>query len=194
MKKKYVISSQASMDPRQCARIITASFSLIQKKSHLKSKLLSLKAGVKSIKPDENLMIMRLFRSAILFLPPNTSSSATQTPHIMLLNMLAVIYTYQKFYNSVKQSRSTYKVKTLLLASTKLAKKKFSHLSTEELLRKMSLLLTKMELKQRLVFEYPKIHYVPFSANATDLITYLIIQNMQLIASILDTCKNGKNL
>ena len=194
MKKKYVISSQASTDQRQCARIITAPFSLIQKKSHLKSKLLSLKVGVKNIKPDENLMIMRLFRSAILFLPPSTSSSATPTQHTMLLNMLAVIYTYQKFYNSVKQSRSTFKVKTLLSASTKLAKKKFLHCSTEELLRKMSLLLTNMELKKRLVFEYPKIHYAPCSASATDLITYLIIQNMQLIASILDTCKNGKNL
>ena len=194
MKKKYVISSQASTDPRQCVRIITVPFSLIQKKSHLKSKLLLLKAGVKNIKPDENLTIIRLFRSVILFLPPNTSSSATPTLRTTLLSMLAVIYTYQKFYNSVKQSRSTFKVKTLLLASTKLAKKKFLHLSTEELLRKISLLLTNMELKQRLVFEYPKIHYVPFSANAISLITYLMIQNMQLIASILDTCKNGKNL
>lgn len=136
---------------------------------------------------------MSLNHLRILFLPQTTSTSVIQIQHSILQNMLQAIWVYQRCYENVVHARSTYKVKTLLLVNSKIARKKFSHLSTSECLENLQHLLKKMELKKQLIYLYPKIHYLPSSANVIDIVTYLLIQNITLITSILNTSENGKS-
>ena len=194
MTKKFATTSHQSMDQLQNVRTTMVLSSLIPKNSALRLKISSLNPGVFSKKNPVHLTTIRLHHLLILGVPKNTLSTATQIQQNMLQNMCQAIWIYRKCYKNAVQSRSIFNLKTLLSVNSKLAEKKHSHLSTKELLDKIEQYLQKMELKQRLIFEYPKIHYIPCSASVTDLTSYLLIQNITLITSILNTSESGKNI